>query len=142
MRQKAELPSPQNSTQTQTLRESKFALLSSLTSSHCVKLPSLFLTQRWSFGYTLAGGEAGLERWSQEGLWRAPGSYTQTGRRRLWILPWSNTHGKYGQSQDGFRKVRKYEKSRLVQKNHRLLNTTHICFYHCTTLFLSGPKHE
>lgn len=33
---KAELPSPQNSTQTQTPRESKFALLSLLTSSHCV----------------------------------------------------------------------------------------------------------
>lgn len=41
MRQKAELPSPQNSTQTQTPRESKFALLSSLTSSHCVKLWAL-----------------------------------------------------------------------------------------------------
>lgn len=41
-----------------------------------------------------------------------------------------------------FSKIRKYEKSRLVQKNHRLLNTPQFSFYHCTALLLSGPKHE
>ncbi len=44
--------------------------------------------------------------------------------------------------QDGFNKVRKHEKSRQLQKNHRLLNATQISFYHCTALLLSGPKHE
>lgn len=48
---------------------------------------SLCQTQE-CFGYTLAGSEAWWERWSQDGLWRAPGSYTQRGRGWLWILPW------------------------------------------------------
>lgn len=67
---------------------------------------------------------------------------TLRGRGPLWILPWSYTHAKYDLSQDGFRKVRKHKNSRLVQKNHRLLNTTQIGFYHCIALLPSGPKHE
>lgn len=35
---------------------------------------------------------------------------------RKWMFPWSNTHGKHGPSQDGPNKVRKYEKSRRVEK--------------------------
>lgn len=103
----------------------------------------VFKQWRWSFGYTLAGSEAWWERWTQEGLWRAPGSYTQSGRGRLRKLPWSYTHGKYGPSQDSFRKVRTHEKSRLVKKNHKLLNTTQIhFFYHCIAVLPRGPKHE
>lgn len=45
------------------------------------------------------------------------------------ILPWSNTHGKHGLSKDDFKKTRKYEESRVVQKNHRLLNKTQISFF-------------
>lgn len=78
----------------------------------CLCWPPVTVSNSESFGYTLAGREAWWELWSQEGLWRAPGSYTERGRGRLWILPWLNIHGKYGPSQDGFNKVRKHEKSR------------------------------
>lgn len=103
----AELPSPQNSTQTQTPRESICTVVFADLQSLC---------QAPSFGCTLAGCKAWWEQWSQEGLWRAPGSYTQRGRGWLWIFLWSNTHGKHGPSQDGPNKVRKYEKSRRVEK--------------------------
>lgn len=112
----AELPSPQNSTQTQTPRESKFALLSLLTPSHCVEL--------WVLDTHWQAVRHDGERWSQEGLWRAPGSCTQRGKG----YSQGQTHGKYGPPLDGFNHVRKYEKSRQVQKNYWLLNTTQISF--------------
>lgn len=58
-----------------------------------------------------------------------------------WGYSHGQTHGKYGPSLDGYNKVRKYEKSRQVQKNYQLLNRTQISFYDCTAL-LSGPKQE
>lgn len=94
----------------------------------CLRWPPVTVSSS-EFWRTLAGRKAWWEQWSQEGLWRAPGSYTQRGRGWLWIFPWSNTHGKHGPSQDGPNKVRKYEKSRRVEKNCRLLNTTQISFF-------------
>lgn len=115
----------------------KFALLSLLTSSHFVKLQLHLTLEPWM--------HTGRQRGSLGAVVRGrpvESAWLLHSERKRTILPWSNSHGKHGLSKDDFEKIRKYEKNRLVQKNHRLLNTPQISFYHCTALLLSGPKHE
>lgn len=129
MRQKAELPSPQNSTQTQTPRESKFALLSLLTSSHCVKL------------------------WVSDTHWQAARHDGSGGHWRPVESAWLLHSERKGTIVDTpmvkhmVRLKRRRQQSQEIRKEQTGTKESQAFkhhtnqFYHCTAL-LSGPKHE
>lgn len=96
---------------------------------------SSFLIWCWSFGRTLAGKQGTMGSVvtgrSVESAWLLHSDRMIVDTPVVTWKIWSD-----------LKKVRRCEKSRVVDDKHRLLNSTQISFYHCIALVLSGPKHE